>query len=88
MTTGGRQIPHCDGILITGVKAGEYACSHEAFSLVIDEVPLDLPDNAAEFLLTARFGRCRRLVLVRERLRRLSPKGVHPRGFGHGTVSV
>lgn len=46
----GGKYPHTDIMLITGVEPGGYACTHEAFSLVIDEVPLDLPANAAEFL--------------------------------------
>ena len=46
----GGKYPHTDIMLITGVEPGGYACSHEAFSLVIDEVPLDLPANAADFL--------------------------------------
>lgn len=46
----GGKYPHTDVMLITGVESGGYACLHEAFSLVIDEVPLDLPANAASFL--------------------------------------
>lgn len=49
----GGRYPHSDVLLITGVEPGGYACSHEAFSLVIDEVPLDLPANAAGFLPAA-----------------------------------
>lgn len=47
----GGKYPHSDVILITGVEPGGYATSHEAFSLVIAEVPLDLPANATGFLL-------------------------------------
>jgi hypothetical protein len=46
----GGKYPHSDVILITGVEPGGYATSHEAFSLVIAEVPLDLPANATGFL--------------------------------------
>ncbi|MCK8462944.1 aldehyde dehydrogenase family protein [Aliiroseovarius sp. S1339] len=42
--------PHSEMMLITGVEPGGYACTHEAFTLIIDEVPLDVPANAAEFL--------------------------------------
>ena len=46
---GGKHL-HTDVMLITSVEPGGYACKNEAFSLIIDEVPLDLPANAAEFL--------------------------------------
>lgn len=46
----GGQYPHSDIMLITDVKPGEYACTHEAFSQIIDEVSLDLPAQANEFL--------------------------------------
>lgn len=46
---GGKQ-PNTNVMLITGVEPGGYACANEAFSLIIDEVPLDLPANAATFL--------------------------------------
>ncbi|PRY22240.1 acyl-CoA reductase-like NAD-dependent aldehyde dehydrogenase [Aliiruegeria haliotis] len=46
---GGRH-PHSEVLLITGAEPGSYACTHEAFTLVIDEVPLDVPAKAAEFL--------------------------------------
>ncbi|OWQ59553.1 aldehyde dehydrogenase family protein [Stenotrophomonas maltophilia] len=46
----GGRYPHTDIMLITGVEPGGYACANEAFSLVINEVPLDLPPNAVQFL--------------------------------------
>ncbi|EPL8005446.1 aldehyde dehydrogenase family protein [Klebsiella aerogenes] len=46
----GGKYPHSDVILLTDVEPGGYATSHEAFSLVLTEVPLDLPANAAHFL--------------------------------------
>ena len=46
----GGKHPNSDVMLITGVEPGGYACTHEAFTLIIDEVPLDVPANAAEFL--------------------------------------
>jgi hypothetical protein len=39
-----------DFLVITGVAEDGYAVSHEAFCQIIDEVPLDVPANAAEFL--------------------------------------
>ena len=42
--------PHSDVMLITGVEPGGYACTHEAFTLIIDEVPLDVPAHAEQFL--------------------------------------
>lgn len=46
----GGKYPQAEFLLITGVAPGGYACSHEAFSNIIDEVPLDLPANADDFL--------------------------------------
>lgn len=46
----GGKYPHSDVLFITGAEPGSYATSHEAFSLVLNEVPLDLPANAAGFL--------------------------------------
>jgi hypothetical protein len=40
-------------ILITGAAEDSYATANEAFTQIIDEVPLDVPANAAEFLPAA-----------------------------------
>lgn len=41
---------HADFLVITGVAEDSYAVTHEAFCQIIDEVPLDVPANAAAFL--------------------------------------
>lgn len=46
----GGRYPHTDIMLITDVEPGGYACSHEAFSNIIGEVPLDLPASAPAFI--------------------------------------
>ncbi len=44
------QYNHADFLVITDVAEDGYAVSHEAFCQIIDEVPLDVPANAVEFL--------------------------------------
>lgn len=39
-----------DFLLITGAEEESYATANEAFCQIIDEVPLDVPANAADFL--------------------------------------
>lgn len=46
----GGQYKTADFLLITDVTEDGYAVTHEAFCQIIDEVPLDVPANAAEFL--------------------------------------
>ncbi len=46
----GGKYKHGEFMVITGVAEDGYAVSHEAFCQIIDEVPLDVPANAAEFL--------------------------------------
>jgi acyl-CoA reductase-like NAD-dependent aldehyde dehydrogenase len=41
---------HADFLVITGVAEDGYAVTHEAFCQILDEVPLDVPANAAAFL--------------------------------------
>lgn len=44
------KFPHSDFLLVPDTEPGGYASRNEAFCQIIDEVPLDLPANAAEFL--------------------------------------
>jgi hypothetical protein len=46
----GGKYKRADFMMITGVEEESYAISHEAFCQVIDEVALDTPTNAKEFL--------------------------------------
>ena len=46
----GGKYKHADFLVITDVTEDDYAVTHEAFCQIIDEVPLDVPTNAAEFL--------------------------------------
>ena len=46
----GGKYKSADFLVITGVAEDGYAVSHEAFCQIIDEVLLDVPANAAEFL--------------------------------------
>jgi acyl-CoA reductase-like NAD-dependent aldehyde dehydrogenase len=46
----GGKYQNAEILLITGVAEDGYAVSHEAFCQIVDEVPLDVPANAAEFL--------------------------------------
>jgi hypothetical protein len=46
----GGQYKHADFLVITGVAEDGYAVTHEAFCQIFDEVPLDVPANAAAFL--------------------------------------
>jgi acyl-CoA reductase-like NAD-dependent aldehyde dehydrogenase len=46
----GGKFKHADFLVITGVDEDSFAVTHEAFCQVIDEVPLDVPANTAEFL--------------------------------------
>jgi len=69
----GGKYPHSEVTLITGVEPGSYATSHEALSLLLDEVPLDLPANAAdlfpgavEFANTQLLGALASAILIDE----------------------
>jgi len=42
-----------DFALITGVEEKSYATENEAFCQIMNEVPLDVPATAADFLLKA-----------------------------------
>jgi acyl-CoA reductase-like NAD-dependent aldehyde dehydrogenase len=49
----GDKFKHGDFMVITGVAGDGYAVTREAFCQIIDEVPLDVPANADEFLSKA-----------------------------------
>jgi acyl-CoA reductase-like NAD-dependent aldehyde dehydrogenase len=46
----GGKFRHAGFLVITGVAKDDYAVTHEAFCQIFDEVPLDVPANAAAFL--------------------------------------
>jgi acyl-CoA reductase-like NAD-dependent aldehyde dehydrogenase len=46
----GGKYKNAEFLVITDVAEDGYAVTHEAFCQIIDEVPLDVPANAAEFL--------------------------------------
>jgi acyl-CoA reductase-like NAD-dependent aldehyde dehydrogenase len=49
----GGKFANADFLLITGVGEDDYAITHEAFCQILDEAPLDVPADAAEFLPSA-----------------------------------
>ena len=84
-------------MLIIGVSENSYAVKNEAFCQIINEVPLDLPDNASEFLpgavdfcnnkLLGTLGAC---ILIDEKIKKKYSKQLDKavRDLHYGGITV